>query len=581
MKRPLTLAEMRAEGRDPLSLLSTDRAVLVDPAWLARVGAGAPLMFWDDDEEERPAEPYAASGGVAVVDVEGPIAQRGWMCADGYDTVCGNLEAALADPAVRTVLLRINSPGGAAAGAFEWTGRMRELVVASRKRCVAYADEMACSGAYAVACVADEIVTPETGVVGSVGVIASMVSWAKANEAEGIDFRAITSGAEKADGCPNLPLDEAAIARAQREVDTIAGVFHRWVATRRGMTPEAVRALEAGVRMGAEAVATRLADRVLGYHALLAELTAAASAAPSRGPLSPNAGARRAATRHPMTTRSSASPSAPRMDAGPTHDVGSRVRVAIDPPHMAGQATGEVREAVLTYAYGIVFDGMEAEGVHHWYVESELAAEGAGEGAAGEMPMDASRANTPAARRGAPRRILSEQTLAALSAATGESDPDKAVSALLTRVKDAGASVEKLSTDLAARDTTIERLSTDLAASREADLAAQTRIEGIERAAEIAAAKAEGKWSPSLESFLGTLSVAQLRTWRASAPRVVPEGEIKAPAEEPRSDAQMPAEIGAIVAKAHADGWKSLSAGERHAVQSFDKTLAARLRGGR
>lgn len=64
-------------------------------------------------------------------------------------------------------------------------------------------------------------------------------------------------------------------------------------------------------------------------------------------------------------------------DAGPVYPVGSRVAPAIDPPHMPGQGAGEVREAVLTYAYGIVFDGMEADGIHKWYVESELAAVGA------------------------------------------------------------------------------------------------------------------------------------------------------------------------------------------------------------
>ena len=176
---------------------------------------------------------------------------------------------------------------------------------------------------------------------------------------------------------------------------------------------------------------------------------------------------------------------------------------------------------------------------------------------------------------------MNEETLAAVCAATGETDPDKAVTALLTRAKDAGASIEKLSGDLAAARATIDGLSTDLAASREAERAAAAKVDGIEREAELTAAKAAGQWSASLEGFLATLSVAQLRTWRASAPRVVPQGEIKAPAEAPRADAQMPAEIGAIVAKAHADGWKSLSAGERHAVQSFDKALAARLRGGR
>ena len=42
---------------------------------------------------------------------------------------------------------------------------------------------------------------------------------------------------------------------------------------------DAVRALEAGVRMGGDAVAARLADRVQGWHALVAEMQRRAPAA--------------------------------------------------------------------------------------------------------------------------------------------------------------------------------------------------------------------------------------------------------------------------------------------------------------
>jgi ATP-dependent protease ClpP protease subunit len=58
---------------------------------------------------------------------------------------------------------------------------------------------------------------------------------------------------------------------------------------------------------------------------------------------------------------------------GPTYEVGDRVFVP--EPHEPGQTVGEVREAVLTYTYGIVFDGLEDEGIHHWYVESEVVPE--------------------------------------------------------------------------------------------------------------------------------------------------------------------------------------------------------------
>lgn len=464
MKHPITLAQARLEGRDPLSLFRADRALLLDPAWLARIESGAPLMFWgedDDEEDDDHEEPcgYEMHGSVAVVDVEGPIAQRGWFCVDGYDSISASIEAALADSRAESVLLRLNSPGGAAAGAFEWTRRMRDAVVASKKRCVAYADEMAFSGAYAVACVADEIVVPETGCVGSVGVIASMVSRSKKNTMDGFDVRVIQNGAEKADGHPDLPIDPEAVAREQRSVDQLASIFHRWVGERRGMTADAVASLEAGVRMGGEAVAARLADRVQGWHALVAEMQRRAPAAP-------------------MNNTSAA----------------------------------------------------------------------------------------PFARATATRKTMNEDLTAALTAATGETDIEKAVGLLIEKNAAYGRTVEALTVDLGAANTRAQ--------------AAEARVATIERDAIMSSAKAAGQWAPSLDAFLGTLSVDQLRAWSTTAPRVVPQGEIQAPTGPSAPTGAMPPAVAAAVAKARDNGWKSLTARERHTVTEHNPTLAATLRAG-
>lgn len=61
------------------------------------------------------------------------------------------------------------------------------------------------------------------------------------------------------------------------------------------------------------------------------------------------------------------------LGAAPAFPVGFRVRLTVA-PHIPGQSAGLVREARLTYAYGILFDAMEEEGIHEWFVEAELAA---------------------------------------------------------------------------------------------------------------------------------------------------------------------------------------------------------------
>ena len=98
--------------------------------------------------------------------------------------------------------------------------------------------------------------------------------------------------------------------------------------------------------------------------------------------------------------------------------------------------------------------------------------------------------------------------------------------------------------------------------------------------AEIEAAKASRQWSPSLEGFLASLSVEQLRAWRASAPAVVPGGEIKAPAETPRGGSNgAPSEaVAAAIAKAEATGWESLTGGEKASISRHSKSIADNLR---
>ena len=175
----------------------------------------------------------------------------------------------------------------------------------------------------------------------------------------------------------------------------------------------------------------------------------------------------------------------------------------------------------------------------------------------------------PTGLRGQRNDTMDEAILAALTAATGESDETKLVSALAalkSRADEASGAVAKLSAELAAAN---DRAS-----------AAEQRATAVERAAEIEAAKAERKWTPGLDAFLGTLPIEQLRAWRANAPVVVPAGEIKQPAAPQGEGASgaIPGPVAELVARATEKGWASLSAPERHAVTAHDKNLAAQLK---
>jgi ClpP class serine protease len=230
--------------------------MLLDPRAIGR--AFGP--FGDDDEEDCD-DGVEIRDGVAIVTIDGPLSQRGGWWWDGYESIEQRMQRALASSAT-SVLLKINSPGGVVAGCFEAARRMREACIASGKPVVAYADEMACSAAYALACVADEIVLPPSGTVGSIGVIATACDRVKANEINGINVQLVTSGERKADLHPDAPLSESAVAALQARVTHLANLFSDWVASRRGTSSEAVAGLQAAVFDGPIAVSVGLANRV-------------------------------------------------------------------------------------------------------------------------------------------------------------------------------------------------------------------------------------------------------------------------------------------------------------------------------
>lgn len=164
---------------------------------------------------------------------------------------------------------------------------------------------------------------------------------------------------------------------------------------------------------------------------------------------------------------------------------------------------------------------------------------------------------------------MDEHQLAALAAATGETDPDKIV-----------AAVTGLKGRATATEASLAKMTEERAAAFARAEAAEKRADGMERDAEIAAAKADRKWTPALEGFLASLSVEQLKTWRANAPVAVPGGEIQPPAEAPTADTQLAPDVAQIVAKARQSGWKALTATEKHTLSTQNPKLATQLRKG-
>lgn len=222
---------------------------------------------------ETPPPPEVCDG-VGILYVRGPIDHHknplGVGCS--YEQTIEWFHCLNDDPQVNAILFCIDSPGGLVSGL---NATVRALRKAKSKPVYAIADEMMTSAAYAISCVADEILATPSAVVGSVGVISTMCSQARADKAMGLDFVTITSGARKADGHPHMPIEDAAVAVESERVDSLAGQFFALVDESRDLSPDYLRALEAGIFLGGEAEELGLVDEVIDVEEAIKKIASA------------------------------------------------------------------------------------------------------------------------------------------------------------------------------------------------------------------------------------------------------------------------------------------------------------------
>lgn len=182
----------------------------------------------------------------------------------GSDSVLVELRRAREDSATRAVVLRINSPGGSAAGSQEIAREVQRLREAG-KVVVASMGDVAASGAYWVASAAQHIVANPGTITGSIGVILEVQNLEGLYGKLGIRYETIKSGPHKDMGSSSRPLDEEERAILQGMVDDIFGQFVDQVAKGRAgkLTREQVLALADGrIFTGRQALENGLIDEL-------------------------------------------------------------------------------------------------------------------------------------------------------------------------------------------------------------------------------------------------------------------------------------------------------------------------------
>jgi signal peptide peptidase SppA len=213
----------------------------------------------DDDDDSN------ASTGLTVISVAGPLVPRTGnlnFCQQmtAYEQVASQVDAALADPDCAHIAFDIDSPGGAATGAFELAQKIRSAGMI--KPTTAIVNFNAMSGAYLIASACNEISVSQSSGVGSIGVIAQHMDVSKMNESMGIKITAVYRGDKKNNLSPNEPLTDSSLTELNGMVERTYGQFVDAVAGFRSLPKKQVIATQAGLYFGQDAIDAGLADRL-------------------------------------------------------------------------------------------------------------------------------------------------------------------------------------------------------------------------------------------------------------------------------------------------------------------------------
>ena len=178
-------------------------------------------------------------GNIGILNIRGPIVRYAGMMElsadvrslESYTKEFKTLEE---DPNIEVIVLNIDSPGGEAAGISQFATYIRN----SKKRVVAFVDDLGASAAYWIASAAKEIYASTTAFVGSIGVVFTIIDDSQKQEKEGIKTNEIVS-IQSPKKRPDIKSEEG---RKQIEVwaNDLADKFIKAVASYRGVSEEYV-----------------------------------------------------------------------------------------------------------------------------------------------------------------------------------------------------------------------------------------------------------------------------------------------------------------------------------------------------
>ena len=245
------------------------RSVMLVLAGIVLISLGAAALFLPSQGSGKKARNRVQQ--LAVIHVEGVImggrGQSGLLNEiGGIDAVIRQLHEARDDDSIKAIVIRINSPGGSVSATQELGIEMKKVRLAGKPIIVSMGD-VAASGGYWLAALADKVYANPSTLTGSIGVYMPYSNWEELYKKIGVHQEKIKSGVHKDILAPERQMTVAERAIIQTMVDDMYDQFVTVVAEGRNMDQARVRQLADGrIYTGKQAKELGLVDELGNFY---------------------------------------------------------------------------------------------------------------------------------------------------------------------------------------------------------------------------------------------------------------------------------------------------------------------------
>jgi signal peptide peptidase SppA len=226
------------------------------------------------DTESGPG--YEMHGSVAMLSLSGPLTKTVSSMSEmvggtGMIAFAASLAQAAADPAAKSIVMVVDSPGGSVDGTEELYQCIQDA--AAVKPVYAYAPDLCASAAFYAACGASALYAGPLAAIGSIGCYTVLTDSSKAAEMEGYSVVVVGDGEMKGTGVDGTPITDAQKADVLRVIKDRNAHFVTAVSKGRGIPIATARSLADGrIHIGAKAQALGLTDGTCRMSDLIAKI---------------------------------------------------------------------------------------------------------------------------------------------------------------------------------------------------------------------------------------------------------------------------------------------------------------------